>query len=133
MTADACKADVWPEMLILTSITSLTHLWPEICLSSMLSASLPMPFRMALTWRHVFTRTEPVVTAMLLMVDLLASRTESVALVARIWPTLEEPNGFQGQQGFRSDTSVRIARALKTSPFRLFMTGKEWAKWKRAR
>ena len=34
-----------------------------------------------------------------------------------------------GQQGFRSGTLVRIAKALKVPPFRLFMTDKEWAKW----
>ncbi len=38
-----------------------------------------------------------------------------------------------GQQGFRSGTLVKIAKALKVPPFRLFMTDKEWAKWKRAR
>ena len=36
-----------------------------------------------------------------------------------------------GQQGFRSGTLVRLAKALKVPPFRLFMTEKEWAKWKR--
>ncbi len=39
----------------------------------------------------------------------------------------------KGEQGFRSGTLVRIAKALKVPPFRLFMTDKEWAKWKRAR
>ncbi len=34
-----------------------------------------------------------------------------------------------GQQGFRSGTLVKIAKALKIPPFRLFMTDKEWAKW----
>ena len=34
-----------------------------------------------------------------------------------------------GQQGFRSQTLVKIAKALKVPPFRLFMTDKEWAKW----
>ena len=38
-----------------------------------------------------------------------------------------------GQQGFRSGTLVKLAKALKVPPFRLFMTDKEWAKWKRAR
>ena len=38
-----------------------------------------------------------------------------------------------GQQGFRSGTLVKLAKALKVPPFRLFMTEKEWAKWKRAR
>ncbi len=38
-----------------------------------------------------------------------------------------------GQQGFRSGTLVRIAKALKVPPFRLFMTDKEWMKWKRAK
>lgn len=38
-----------------------------------------------------------------------------------------------GQQGFRSGTLVKIAKALEVPPFRLFMTEKEWAKWKRAR
>ena len=38
-----------------------------------------------------------------------------------------------GRQGFRSGTLVRIAKALKVPPFRLFMTDKEWAKWKRAK
>ncbi len=38
-----------------------------------------------------------------------------------------------GQQGFRSATLVRIAKALKVPPFRLFMTDKEWAKWKKAK
>ena len=36
-----------------------------------------------------------------------------------------------GQQGFRSGTLVKIAKALKVPPFRLFMTDKEWAKWSR--
>ena len=36
-----------------------------------------------------------------------------------------------GQQGFRSGTLVKIAKALKVPPFRLFMTDKEWAKWKK--
>ncbi len=36
-----------------------------------------------------------------------------------------------GQQGFRSPTLVKIAKALKVPPFRLFMTDKEWAKWKK--
>ncbi len=36
-----------------------------------------------------------------------------------------------GQQGFRSGTLVRIAKALKVPPFRLFMTDKEWAKWQK--
>ncbi len=35
-----------------------------------------------------------------------------------------------GQQGFRSGTLVMIAKVLKVPPFRLFMTDKEWAKWK---
>ena len=34
-----------------------------------------------------------------------------------------------GQQGFRSQTLVKIAKALKVPPFRLFMTEKEWEKW----
>ena len=34
-----------------------------------------------------------------------------------------------GLQGFRLDTLVRIAKALKVPPFRLYMTDKEWAKW----
>jgi transcriptional regulator with XRE-family HTH domain len=38
-----------------------------------------------------------------------------------------------GQQGFRSGTLVKIAKALKVPPFRLFMTDAEWAKWKRAK
>ncbi len=38
-----------------------------------------------------------------------------------------------GQQGFRSPTLVKLAKALKVPPFRLFMTDKEWAKWKRAK
>ncbi len=38
-----------------------------------------------------------------------------------------------GRQGFRSVTLVRIAKALKIPPFRLFMTDKEWAKWQRAK
>ncbi len=37
------------------------------------------------------------------------------------------------QQGFRSGTLVKLAKALKVPPFRLFMSEKEWAKWKRAR
>ena len=35
-----------------------------------------------------------------------------------------------GQQDFRSQTLVRIARALKVPPFRLFMTEDSWVKWK---
>ena len=38
-----------------------------------------------------------------------------------------------GQQGFRSGTLVKIAKVLKVPPFRLFMTEKEWQKWKRSR
>ncbi len=38
-----------------------------------------------------------------------------------------------GLQGFRSGTLIKIAKALKVPPFRLFMTDKEWAKWERAR
>jgi transcriptional regulator with XRE-family HTH domain len=37
-----------------------------------------------------------------------------------------------GQQGFRSGTLVKIAKALKVPPFRLFMKEQEWAKWRRA-
>ena len=36
-----------------------------------------------------------------------------------------------GRQGFRSGTLVRIANALKVPPFRLFMTDREWARWKK--
>jgi transcriptional regulator with XRE-family HTH domain len=36
-----------------------------------------------------------------------------------------------GQQGFRSATLVKIAKALKVPPFRLFMTDAEWKKWKK--
>ena len=38
-----------------------------------------------------------------------------------------------GQQGFRSETLAKIAKALDIPPFRLFMTEKDWAKWKRAK
>ncbi len=38
-----------------------------------------------------------------------------------------------GQQGFRSGTLVKLAKALKVPPFRLFMTEKEWVKWKRGK
>ena len=38
-----------------------------------------------------------------------------------------------GQQGFRSDILVKIAKALKVPPFRLLMTEKDWAKWRRAK
>lgn len=38
-----------------------------------------------------------------------------------------------GQQGFRSGTLVRIAKALKAPPFRLLMTDAEWRKWARLR
>ncbi len=38
-----------------------------------------------------------------------------------------------GQQGFRSGTLVKIAKALKVPPFRLFMTDKEWQKWKKGK
>ena len=34
-----------------------------------------------------------------------------------------------GQQGFRSDTLSRIAKALKVPAFRLFMTDAEWKRW----
>ncbi len=37
-----------------------------------------------------------------------------------------------GQQGFRSGTLVKIAKALKIPPFRLFMKDREWEKWRRA-
>ncbi len=36
-----------------------------------------------------------------------------------------------GRQGFRSGTLVRIAKALKVPPFRLLMTDREWARWKK--
>lgn len=36
-----------------------------------------------------------------------------------------------GNQGFRSGTLVKIAKALEAPPFRLFMTDKEWRKWKK--
>ena len=36
-----------------------------------------------------------------------------------------------GQQGFRSATLIKIAKAIKVPPFRLFMTDAEWAKWKK--
>ena len=38
-----------------------------------------------------------------------------------------------GRQGFRSDTVIRIAEALKVPPFRLFMTEREWRRWERTR
>jgi len=38
-----------------------------------------------------------------------------------------------GQQGFRSGTLVKLAKALKVPPFRLFMREKEWSKWKRVK
>jgi len=38
-----------------------------------------------------------------------------------------------GQMGFRFDTVVRIAEALKVPPFRLFMTDEEWRRWERRR
>ncbi len=38
-----------------------------------------------------------------------------------------------GQQGFRSDVVLRMAKAIKVPPFRLFMTDAEWKKWQRAR
>jgi transcriptional regulator with XRE-family HTH domain len=34
-----------------------------------------------------------------------------------------------GLQGFRSDTLVRIARALNVPAFRLLMTNAEWKRW----
>jgi transcriptional regulator with XRE-family HTH domain len=34
-----------------------------------------------------------------------------------------------GQQGFRSETLVKIAKALKVPAFRLFMTDAEWKRW----
>ena len=34
-----------------------------------------------------------------------------------------------GQQGFRSGTLVKIAKALKVPPFRFFMTEAEWKKY----
>jgi transcriptional regulator with XRE-family HTH domain len=34
-----------------------------------------------------------------------------------------------GQHSFRSGTLVKLAKALKVPPFRLFMTEKEWRKW----
>ena len=37
-----------------------------------------------------------------------------------------------GQQDFRSETLVKIAKALKVPPFRLWMTDAEWGKWQRA-
>ena len=38
-----------------------------------------------------------------------------------------------GQQGFRSGTLVKIAKALRVPPFRLFMTDQEWSTWRKAR
>ncbi len=38
-----------------------------------------------------------------------------------------------GQQGFRSGTLVKLAKALKVPPFRLFMTDKEWARWQKVK
>ncbi len=38
-----------------------------------------------------------------------------------------------GRQGFRSGTLVKIAKALKVPPFRLFMTDVEWARWKKTK
>ena len=38
-----------------------------------------------------------------------------------------------GLQGFRSQTVVNLAKALKVPPFRLFMTDEEWAKWQKAK
>ena len=38
-----------------------------------------------------------------------------------------------GEQGFRSGTLVRIAKAIKVPAFRLFMTDKEWQKWKKGK
>ncbi len=36
-----------------------------------------------------------------------------------------------GEEGFRSATLIRIAKALKIPPFRLFMTDSEWTRWKK--
>jgi len=36
-----------------------------------------------------------------------------------------------GQQGFRSDTVGRLAKALKVPAFRLFMTDAEWSRWQK--
>jgi len=38
-----------------------------------------------------------------------------------------------GKQGFRSATLVKLAKALRIPPFRLFMTDSEWAKWQKAK
>jgi len=38
-----------------------------------------------------------------------------------------------GKQGFRSGMLVKIAKGLRVPPFRLLMSEKEWAKWRRAR
>ncbi len=38
-----------------------------------------------------------------------------------------------GLQGVRSSTLVKVAGALSVPPFRLLMTGEEWARWKRGR
>ena len=38
-----------------------------------------------------------------------------------------------GRQGFRSGTLVKIAKALKVPPFRLFMTDAEWKRWSKRR
>lgn len=38
-----------------------------------------------------------------------------------------------GQQGFRSEILMKIAKALKVPTFRLLMTEKDWERWKRAK
>ena len=65
-----------------------------------------------------------------------AIRTElgltTTTLAARVGVSQSQISRLEnGQQGFRSGTLVELAKALLVPPFRLFMTEKEWATWKR--
>ena len=67
-----------------------------------------------------------------------AIRTElemtTTALAKRVGISQAQVSRLEnGQQGFRSGTLVKLAKALKVPPFRLFMTEKEWAKWRRGK
>ena len=58
----------------------------------------------------------------------------TTALAAKVGISQAQVSRLEnGQQGFRSGTLVKLAKALKVSPFRLLMTDVEWGKWARLR
>jgi transcriptional regulator with XRE-family HTH domain len=67
-----------------------------------------------------------------------AIRTElgmtTIKLAAKVGISQAQVSRLEnGQQGFRSRTLVKIAKALKVPPFRLLMTDAEWGKWAKLR